>query len=350
MTVETAVSDLKAPTTTPSMPDNPSIASLKAAVDVGSMPCWSDERAHVQQLIKDICASYDPIKDGMVVNAVTGHQEDATEQITRIVSLLDAPQFQSSPPFTLQRMAELLTEPFKFYPQNHLAKFLRALERVMLVSSSIDDYGQVSVDIHDVPTVEDGEKIKPDTGIVLTPIPWISEADLKGGPTEEETETDEKEGEDKGVQDGVQDVSVEMADAEVAVETADVSVEMTDADVSLEMTHDVPNDVAEELRQEKEDEMNSDILETVEAKVVDKSETEETKNEPEEEKTEPAEVETAKTESDVKENKEEEKPASEKADKAPEAKEAQETNGAVAESAEPSESDSDREAKRLKTE
>ncbi|KAG5358079.1 hypothetical protein CJU89_4577 [Yarrowia sp. B02] len=266
------------------------ISSLKSAITAGTMPQWEEQRSQVQQLIKEICASYDPIKDNLVVNAVTGHQEDAKEQIERIVGLLDAPQFKSSPPFTLQRMAELLTEPFKFYPQNHLAKFLRALERVMLVSSSVDDYGVVSVDIHDVPTVEDGEKIKPDTGIVLTPIPWISdedEAKLRGENTEDtvddrdrEREEDEKvkdalqqeaaKGEPEGqaepqtepeeksqVQDepktetqATESAKTETEDQPESTEstqqestesaqqeTANISVEM--ADVSVELTHDV---------------------------------------------------------------------------------------------------------------
>lgn len=254
----------------------------------------------MQQLVKEICESYDPIKDGMVVNAVTGHQEDAQEQINRIVGLLDAPQFQKSPPFTLQRMAELLTEPFKFYPQNQLAKFLRALERVMLVSSSIDDYGQVSVDIHDVPTVEDGEKIKPDTGIVLTPIPWITEADTAkleraGDETDADTADDQEEGvkpvpKDEGGEEGVQsdiqstaqepsNVSVEMADVSgdtsgeiaesIAMASHDVSVEMTDADLSAEMAaHDVPDDVAQDIRQAKSEEAQGDLLTTVVADVT----------------------------------------------------------------------------------
>ncbi|KAG5361368.1 Serine/threonine-protein phosphatase 4 regulatory subunit 2 [Yarrowia sp. C11] len=289
------------------------ISSLKAAIEDGSMPSWPEQRSHVQQLIKEICQSYDPIKDGMVVNAVTGHQEEAQEQISRIVSLLDAPQFHSSPPFTMQRMAELLTEPFKYYPQNQQAKFLRALERVLLVSSSIDDYGAVSVDIHDVPTVEDGEKIKPDTGIVLTPIPWISEEDTakleRAGEVEEEnaeaetvdesengthesvetesvqaesTESEESESKPRDTTEtSAANISVEMADVSgdnipETMATHDVSVEMTDADMSAEMaTHDVSDEAAKEIRQAKNEEAQGDLLTTIVADVSQKHEKEE---------------------------------------------------------------------------
>jgi hypothetical protein len=369
------------------------LSSLKTAIEDGSMPSWEEQRGHVQQLIKEICESYDPIKDGMVVNAVTGHQEDAQEQIHRIVGLLDAPQFKSSPPFTLKRMAELLTEPFKYYPQNHLAKFLRALERVMLVSSSIDDYGQVSVDIHDVPTVEDGEKIKPDTGIVLTPIPWISEGDTtkleKGGeetdavtadeqddgvkPVQKEQQEEGKQQEGKkedkeeeetkeisevpaeNVSHEASNVSVEMADVSgdsisESMTTHDVSVEMTDADLSAEMaTHDVPDEVAQEIRQVKSEETQGDLLTTVVADVTNINHKHGERREveadtAEEEKKEPTEpTQTTEKEAPEKEStSEKETTKKEPTDKEPTEPTAQ--NGTTTETEE------DREAKRLKTE
>lgn len=350
------------------------------------MPSWEEQRGHVQQLIKEICESYDPIKDGMVVNAVTGHQEDAQEQINRIVGLLDAPQFHSSPPFTLQRMAELLTEPFKYYPQNHLAKFLRALERVMLVSSSIDDYGQVSVDIHDVPTVEDGEKIKPDTGIVLTPIPWITEEDTaKLEKGNEETDADTADDQDDGVKPvpkdreevgGAQDtasqdtvsqdtvsqdttsqetsnVSVEMADVSgdnmsETMATHDVSVEMTDADLSAEMaTHDVPDDVAQEIRQAKSEEAQGDLLTTVVADVTginNDKHGEEDKEEGEERGKTDA-TQGANMEEETKTTTETTTTATEEE---PQEEPQMEQNGSAGEAS--AETEEDREAKRLKTE
>lgn len=239
---------------------NPAIANLKHSISTGEMLGWQAARKHVQVLITENCAAYEPIKEGHVINAVTGHSESVTEQINRVVGLLDAPQFKDSPPFTVQRMAELLTNPYQYYPRNQLAKYLRALERVLLVSSSVADYGKIDL-IDNTPTMESGEKIKPDSGIVLTPIPWIPEEDeLKTDPDVEEDETDA---------DVVDDGSEDGPDSD-QITVHDVSVEMTDADLSAEMaTHDVPSDVAVAIRQVKENEINGDLLQSITASVTE---------------------------------------------------------------------------------
>lgn len=48
--------------------------------------------------------------------------------------------FPDSPPFTVQRLAELLVNPTEFYPSDQPQKFLSALERVLSVSSTIEDF------------------------------------------------------------------------------------------------------------------------------------------------------------------------------------------------------------------
>lgn len=48
--------------------------------------------------------------------------------------------FPVSPPFTIQRLAELVVNPTAYYPTDQPQKYLAALERVLSVSSGCDDF------------------------------------------------------------------------------------------------------------------------------------------------------------------------------------------------------------------
>jgi len=57
-----------------------------------------------------------------------------------IFQLLD--QFEGSPPFTIQRLCELCVEPKKQY--NSVGKYLRAVEKSVLVTSTMEDFPPLS--------------------------------------------------------------------------------------------------------------------------------------------------------------------------------------------------------------
>ncbi|KAH6918959.1 PPP4R2-domain-containing protein, partial [Coprinopsis sp. MPI-PUGE-AT-0042] len=72
---------------------------------------------------------YDP-----PVNYMT--KDEAEEAKQAINDQLDA--FDDNPPFTIQRLAELLLDPKAYY--NSVGKYLRAVEKTLLVTSTIDAY------------------------------------------------------------------------------------------------------------------------------------------------------------------------------------------------------------------
>ncbi|KAF3925215.1 hypothetical protein ABW20_dc0103751 [Dactylellina cionopaga] len=98
--------------------------------------------------------------------------------LTSITTLLST-SFTHAPPHTIQRFAELLLKPNKHY--RSLAKFLRACNRVISVTSGLDKFPlPISHDgTHPVSNtipigsglVNENEEI---TGATLTPIPWAS--------------------------------------------------------------------------------------------------------------------------------------------------------------------------------
>ncbi|KAH7345570.1 hypothetical protein B0J17DRAFT_640331 [Rhizoctonia solani] len=62
--------------------------------------------------------------------------EEAKEELGRIFAYLD--DFDSAPPFTVQRLAELIVKPRGHY--KNVGKYIRALERTLLVTSTHKDY------------------------------------------------------------------------------------------------------------------------------------------------------------------------------------------------------------------
>ncbi|KAJ1301985.1 hypothetical protein OPQ81_000820 [Rhizoctonia solani] len=62
--------------------------------------------------------------------------EEAKEELGRIFAYLH--DFDSAPPFTVQRLAELIVKPRAHY--KNVGKYIRALERTLLVTSTHNDY------------------------------------------------------------------------------------------------------------------------------------------------------------------------------------------------------------------
>ncbi|KAF3932719.1 hypothetical protein ABW19_dt0204359 [Dactylella cylindrospora] len=105
--------------------------------------------------------------------------------------------FSQAPPHTIQRFAELILKPTKHY--RSLAKFLRAVHRVISVTSGLDKFplpithdGQTASNAIPIGSglVNDTEEI---SGATLTPIPWASakeyvaaHADAAGSPLSDE--------------------------------------------------------------------------------------------------------------------------------------------------------------------
>jgi hypothetical protein len=117
--------------------------------------------------------------------------------------------FSLQPPYTVQRLAEMILRPHQFY--RHLPAYLRALDRVISVSSSSAEFplpahilptsagfltnGEVS------PTMNGGDRdgLGSDEslgGALLTPIPWLrTPGDMLNSLSQEEAEASGSQGE-----------------------------------------------------------------------------------------------------------------------------------------------------------
>ena len=81
-------------------------------------------------------------------------------------------QSDSNPPFTIQRLCELCIEPRKHYKT--VGKYLRALERTILVTSTRDMYPDVETgDIEMGTAFEDNESLRVTMTPVFSPIPFL---------------------------------------------------------------------------------------------------------------------------------------------------------------------------------
>ncbi|ODQ68477.1 hypothetical protein NADFUDRAFT_63901 [Nadsonia fulvescens var. elongata DSM 6958] len=98
------------------------------------------------------------------------------ETIERIQKLLES-KFSESPPFTIQRISELLLDPNEIYSKNSLDKWTRALERSLSVVSSVNEYPKITqaeMNYDDSNVLTNGKgSFKEDLGIVMSPVPWV---------------------------------------------------------------------------------------------------------------------------------------------------------------------------------
>ncbi|EGV61398.1 hypothetical protein CANTEDRAFT_114872 [Yamadazyma tenuis ATCC 10573] len=128
--------------------------------------------------------------------------------------------FETSPPFSVLRMAEVLYDPkhegYDLGSVENVSKYLHALARIVFVSSSVDDFP--------APTFADGAPDdhgdpKDDT-IPLIRIPWANDhkREIEGHESDESPKRTKKspEGDDM-------DMSSQSIDGDDSYETMDIS-------------------------------------------------------------------------------------------------------------------------------
>ncbi|KAK9326279.1 PPP4R2-domain-containing protein [Lipomyces orientalis] len=90
--------------------------------------------------------------------------------------------FPQAPPFTIQRLAELVEQPNRHYGTHARDKYLRAIERIVSVESSVGDFGIAGFgsssnagSSRNSGTVGalSGNVLNGNTGVVLSPIAWL---------------------------------------------------------------------------------------------------------------------------------------------------------------------------------
>ncbi|KAL5489825.1 hypothetical protein ACEPAI_4657 [Sanghuangporus weigelae] len=100
-------------------------------------------------------------------------EEEAKEMYEGICKLLY--EFEGSPPFSIQRLCELAIRPRQHF--KYAGKYLRAVERALLVTSTIDAFPVVSADENDAsssPFMSIGS-LREATTPLFSPIPFLHE-------------------------------------------------------------------------------------------------------------------------------------------------------------------------------
>ncbi|KAK9454779.1 hypothetical protein V1511DRAFT_500949 [Dipodascopsis uninucleata] len=169
-------------------------------------------------------------------------ETDADKKLMSELICTFTASFESGPPYTLQRLAELIQQPTSHYKVRE--KFLRAIERVLSVSSRLQDFPLPFISSHNELSMngmasysESGSKLN--EMVILSPIEWLVDT---GTPPPEDlslNETGKKltGAEDSGVIDTTEPVvntndSTEMNEQETEdKENKDPS----DEEVSMEM-------------------------------------------------------------------------------------------------------------------
>ncbi|KAF8590564.1 PPP4R2-domain-containing protein [Ramaria rubella] len=101
---------------------------------------------------------------GMDEKEAQGYQKQLFEQLD---------DFENHPPFTIQRLCELCLGPKKYYKT--IGKYLRALERTILVTSTKDMYSSEfgAGDVETVAAYGDNESLRMAMTPVFSPIPFL---------------------------------------------------------------------------------------------------------------------------------------------------------------------------------
>jgi hypothetical protein len=107
-----------------------------------------------------------PFKDPLTLRV-----ETVDEIVAAIQKSLEK-DFSDSPPFTIQRLAELIAEPNALYGRAFVYKYLLAMRQVLSVSSTIDQYPE-DVIRQDLKNSSNHQDKAPDGGVYLTKISWV---------------------------------------------------------------------------------------------------------------------------------------------------------------------------------
>ncbi|QIW97744.1 hypothetical protein AMS68_003262 [Peltaster fructicola] len=163
-----------------STPPQPSILSTHADTDITDLPPASQQSTKendVPAVAEDASVLDSSLPTTLPPDLLSSYQSS--------VRILER-DFPQSPPYTVQRLAELVLQPRKHY--RYLPAYLRALDRVVSVSSPVSDFplptGLANIngsflthgDPSDINGIQEREGLGSDEslgGALLTPIPWL---------------------------------------------------------------------------------------------------------------------------------------------------------------------------------
>lgn len=99
---------------------------------------------------------------------------------------------KNGPPFTIQRVAELLVGPNDQYPRQFVHKYLRALSSIVSVGSRLDDYPNLEID-EEVFLNKTHNSVDSDgPNVILSEISWVIDTGLPEAMRPHENDQDFK--------------------------------------------------------------------------------------------------------------------------------------------------------------
>ncbi|KAK9378171.1 PPP4R2-domain-containing protein [Kockiozyma suomiensis] len=164
---------------------SPAETMLEDAVRRGAFDAKTDDwpllRTHIVSLIQRAAT------DSFTPPIATVQKQKLNTLIQTLVE-----GFPSSPPFTLQRLAELAVSPTQHYNEHARDKYLRALERVVTVESSIQDLDSLRKrdTENTIMFVSAGVSMSDNPVIKLSPIEWLVDT---GTPPPQELELEHEQ-------------------------------------------------------------------------------------------------------------------------------------------------------------
>lgn len=167
------------------------VAILEPVVESGAIgadfPPWEKVRALIKRRIDQVLENdfSDDVKE--VTDPLTGTKQSLKEYAEDVKEQFDE-NFPDEPPFTIQRIAELLLEPRDHYAESSPQKFLFALERSLSVQSTHTEYPEEELKKEMKNADSENQTSSNESsqsGIVLTQISWVVDT---GTPPPDELE------------------------------------------------------------------------------------------------------------------------------------------------------------------
>lgn len=148
---------------------------------------WDDFLPRVVKVLDTVVrTSFEFEGQAVLKDPLTGSSRTQDAFLEDVKKLLS--EFGQDPPFTFQRIAELLTQPHVYYGPKVVHKFLHAVERSLMVESSVKEYPEKSL----LKELENTQSARVDeSGIVMSDISWVVDT---GAPYDQESSNEGKEG------------------------------------------------------------------------------------------------------------------------------------------------------------
>jgi hypothetical protein len=134
---------------------------------------WTKLVPEIEKLVdRNISEKFEPF-EAEIEDPLTGIKHTVPEVVAELKQMLN--QFDNGPPFTIQRLCELIVEPNKYYGSAYVFKYLDALRSVLSVASSTDEYPYIDIkeELSSTCAANNNNVNYSESGVVMSEISWI---------------------------------------------------------------------------------------------------------------------------------------------------------------------------------